>query len=61
MMVVTLLMASERLLTASRMTAIDPVAKPTKALNAASTKLARMPMALVRMMVVSLVLRMVPW
>ena len=45
--------ASERLFTASRVTAIELDKMPTAALNAASATLAVMPMALVRTMAVS--------
>ena len=46
--------ASDRLLTASRTTAIELDAMPTAALKAASRTLASMPMMLVLMMTVSL-------
>ena len=45
--------ASERLFTASRVTAIELDKMPTAALNAASATLAAMPMALVRIMALS--------
>ena len=47
-MVITEDRASLKLLTASRITAMDPVISPTALLNATSTRLAKMPMMLTR-------------
>ena len=49
-MVITDDMASEKLLTASIMTATEPVAAPTAILKATRNTLAKMPMTLVRTM-----------